>query len=390
MKALNPTGVFMYNTGTSWVESTLYTWPDMVRAVSLMATNGVGQSKFWLGDTSSVYGLVNVAAFLAQCMKETIQYNACDENNWSDNNVVAQAGGSTYSSASACGQLSQSYQDYTCSAEENALAGGNMACDVDPNMTMRATTHASWYGAPPALFCAPRSQVPKAPRWDYQSPWCPQVGGWGYVAPLPENVSLATYLPYVNSGGSCKDYAAIKTGGWSYSGSGCVDGACPGSPAPLFGKPNGRTDVEGCCWWGRGVIQTTGVCNFGKLNYYMGSRAAKEGRASLYPNIDFCKNPGSICDPSGPSELKWIAGLFYWMNAVQPYSSSQWTYLTKLKSWVDAGMVLSDTSFIDGASGIVNRGCWNPPACGTGPLDGGADRQKNFATVLKALGLVTR
>ena len=64
----------------------------------------------------------------------------------------------------------------------------------------------------------------------------------------------------------------------------------------------GRTDVEGCCWWGRGVIQTTvrncwniicliqfyvlsefcitylvsnvvilkGVCNFGKLNYYLG------------------------------------------------------------------------------------------------------------------------
>ena len=21
----------------------------------------------------------------------------------------------------------------------------------------------------------------------------------------------------------------------------------------------GRTDVEGCCWWGRGVIQTSGV-----------------------------------------------------------------------------------------------------------------------------------
>ena len=21
----------------------------------------------------------------------------------------------------------------------------------------------------------------------------------------------------------------------------------------------GRTDVEGCCWWGRGVIQTTGI-----------------------------------------------------------------------------------------------------------------------------------
>ena len=36
-----------------------------------------------------------------------------------------------------------------------------------------------------------------------------------------------------------------------------------------------RTDVEGCCWWGRGVIQiqTTGVCNYGMLNYYLGKRA---------------------------------------------------------------------------------------------------------------------
>lgn len=51
----------------------------------------------------------------------------------------------------------------------------------------------------------------------------------------------------------------------------------------------GRTDVEGCCWWGRGVIQTTGICNFGKLNYYLGARASKEGRDSPYPDVDFCK-----------------------------------------------------------------------------------------------------
>lgn len=31
-------------------------------------------------------------------------------NNWSDNNVVQEAGGSTYSATSACGQLHQSYQ----------------------------------------------------------------------------------------------------------------------------------------------------------------------------------------------------------------------------------------------------------------------------------------
>ena len=39
----------------------------------------------------------------------------------------------------------------------------------------------------------------------------------------------------------------------------------------------------------RGVIQTTGVCNFGKLNYYLGARAAKEGRDATYPKLDFCK-----------------------------------------------------------------------------------------------------
>merc|ERR1719326_1954948 len=124
-----------------------------------MAVNGIGDLKLWLGDGNSNYGLANLAAFLAQCMQETIQYNACDENNWSDGAVVQEAGGSTYSSTSACGQLHQSYQNYECSAEEDAMAGGQMACSVDPDMELRAHTQAGWYGAPPKLFCAPRSKV---------------------------------------------------------------------------------------------------------------------------------------------------------------------------------------------------------------------------------------
>jgi hypothetical protein len=51
-----------------------------------------------------------------------------------------------------------------------------MACDVDPGMEMRASTQAGWYGAPAKLFCAPKSKVPKAPRWDYTAPWCALVG----------------------------------------------------------------------------------------------------------------------------------------------------------------------------------------------------------------------
>ena len=34
---------------------------------------------------------------------------------------------------------------------------------------------------------------------------------------------------------------------------------------------------------------TKGPCMLGKLNYYMGFRAAGEGRSALYPEIDFCK-----------------------------------------------------------------------------------------------------
>lgn len=389
LEAVNSQGVFLYDTGSSWVESDIYKWPDMVKAVLLMATRGVGSAKLWLGDANKhIYGLVNVAAFLAQAMQETIQYNACDENNWSDKATAATAGGSTYSATAACGQLRQSYQHYTCSAEEDQLAGGRMACGVDPAMELRASTQAGWYGAPAKLFCAPRSKVPKAPRWDYSSPWCAPEGGWGHIAPFPATVDLATYFAYVAGGGSCEDYAGIKAGGWTFQGEGCVNGACPGAPAPLFGLPEGRADVEGCCWWGRGVIQTTGVCNFGKLNYYMGKRAAQEGRAAMFPEVDFCRNPGAICDAGSPPELKWVAGLFYWLNAVQPYNSGGWNYVAELKRWVDGGMSLSDTSFINGASGIVNRGCHNPPSCGTGELDGGAKRASNFGKVLKAMGLV--
>jgi len=385
-KASGSESVFLYNTGTQWLPSDVYTWPDMIKAVKIMATGGVGSDRFWVGAGNLNYGLVNLAAFLAQCMQETIQYNACDENNWSDQNVVAEAGGSVYSSTSACGQLHQSYQDYTCSAEEDTMAGGKMACDVDPNMEKRATTQAGWYGAPAALFCAPRSKVPKAPRWDYTAPWCAPPGGWDHKPPFSDDVPLDTYFEYVKGGGSCKDYSGIKTGGWTFNGAGCTSGACPGSPAPLFKKPQGRVDVEGCCWWGRGVIQTTGVCNFGKLNYYMGARAAREGRNASYPDVDFCKNPEKICS-GGPSELKWVAGFFYWLNAVQKYEKDGWNYKTKLKAWVDGGMNLADTEFINGASGIVNRGCHNPPNCGTGELHGGPARIKNFEKVLKAMGL---
>ena len=65
-----------------------------------------------------------------------------------------------------------------------------------------------------------------------------------------------------------------------------------------------------------------------------------------------------ICASPEHKELKWIAGEFYWMESVQSYNVDGWDYTTELLKFVQGGM--TGTSFIDGISGIVNRGCHNP------------------------------
>jgi hypothetical protein len=94
-------------------------------------------------------------------------------------------------------------------------------------------------------------------------------------------------------------------------------------PRTHFQQDRAHTDVEGCCWYGRGVIQTSGICNFGKLNFFLGKRGKDEGRSVLYPDIDFCKDPEAICKPEPPPALKWIAGFFYWLNSVQSWVRRQ-------------------------------------------------------------------
>lgn len=342
------TSVLLYETPSlQWKPSTVYRFEDMMVALENMWTVGIGSQLLYLGDPNAPaeknrrYALVNIAAFLSQSMQETIRYNACDENSW---DLVGPA--NKYPVSNSCGQLGQSYQDYQCSAEE-----AHMQCEVDPNLEMRATTHAQWYGAPAPLFCGPKSKFPHTGFWDYS--WSLP---WNYAGEL--------------------EYEGQRAGRFDNS-------------AP-YANSAGRTDVEGCCYWGRGVIQTTGVCNFGKLNYFLGERATLEGRNALYPDINFCKRPDLICDPeSGHPELKWVAGLFYWMESVQQYKVGDWSYLSNLRDFVDRGMPNpgDDTGFIHSVSGIVNRGCHNPP-CASGDVHAGSERARNFKKVLEALDLV--
>ena len=148
-----------------------------------------------------------------------------------------------------------------------------------------------------------------------------------------------------------------------------------GNVAPV--RPSNQfpsTNVEGCCWWGRGVIQTTGRCNFGKLNKQIGAGASAAGVENvLYPTLNFCTNPQVIC--TGPGDLKWIAGIFFWVTEPQTYNKNGFNFISGLKDFVTRGCVdllmvpngnldvfneRKCQSFFEAASGIVNRGCHNP------------------------------
>lgn len=340
----------------SWRPSSIYKWRDFVQAVASMHVAGVGELHLWLGDetaddeTRTKQALVNLAAFLAQSMKETIRYDACDENNWDSTNG--------YAISNACGQLGQSYADYDC----------EMACPRAPQMQVHAVTNAAWYGAPGPLFCAPDevliaaglSSDGRTGRWNYGHD-C-----WPYPA-TEAGFSVEDVAPYERE--ACEIYAGQKGGTYVWDGSG--------------------ESVEGCCWWGRGVIQTTGRCNFGILNHHLGRTHLDPAKfpapaQALYPDLDFCQDPEVICRSTEHPELKWIAGLFYWMSSVEAYDQDGWRYRDQLRAYVAGGM--TDDGFIDAVSGIVNRGCHNPP-CATGPVDGADERRQNFHKVLQVMGL---
>jgi hypothetical protein len=159
-KTTAPADCDILSGGTAcWEECQEYFWPDMVDAVEKMATRGVAGRTFYAGTSSNGYvpGLANIAAFLAQTMQETIQYDACDENNWSNADAVAMVvnaggtGGEVYPATAACGQLGQSYQDYKCSDALDPETGApippeDLECGVDLDMAVVARTSAQELG----------------------------------------------------------------------------------------------------------------------------------------------------------------------------------------------------------------------------------------------------
>ena len=339
------------------VPSTVYKFQDFMAALTKI--QGAGEEfAFWLGDDCTVDAqkgaLANIAAFLGQAMRETIIYDACDENNWDkwradifkEPTSPVENLSSLYPMSSGCGQLGQKYADYSCEDE----------CGLDLEMQITATTNAKWIGAPPPLFCGPKSM------YDGLGYWNPQQlcnGSDQSCAGQPFFYEGQTAGVHVSIAEDSRFPEFFFTNPLPDA-----DGSIPNPRSP---ENFPTTNVEGCCWWGRGVIQTTGRCNFGKLNKRIGAGA---GASALFPDIDFCTNPQKVCD--GPADLKWISGIFFWVSGPQAYNRDGYSFLDGAREFVARGCAETDTDptrtdcdfVFEHASGIVNRGCHNPGAGG--------------------------
>ena len=133
-----------------------------------------------------------------------------------------------------------------------------------------------------------------------------------------------------------------------------------------FKNEAGRMDVEGCCFWGRGILLNQGICDIGRFNYAYGLPAITDGRSSGRYKVDFCAHPEALCSEeySTPaddvnksptivdtSDIPYLLGLLYWVEHVQNYNWGYYNYMTSLKLFVDGGM--KDDIFVDDFSEIV-------------------------------------
>ena len=117
------------------------------------------------------------------------------------------------------------------------------------------------------------------------------------------------------------------------------------------------------------------MCSYGKLNHWLGAQAAAENRQSIYPDIDFCKNPGAICTDRRAPELRWVTGMLQWVLTVQRSRGSN--YFLTLKAYVEGGDY-TDDSFISMVNAMLG-----------GSPDDISKRTNTFFNALRAFNLIS-
>ncbi|KAL7468709.1 hypothetical protein ACHAXS_009459 [Conticribra weissflogii] len=160
-----------------------FTFDSFISALRVTARFGVSDGLFfYVGDPVSGErgfraGVVNLAAFLANAMVESIVHDSCDETYWESSSD------GKYPMSNSCGQNTRSYQDETCPVWQSFIS-----CPVDDAMVVEGEIPVM--GKPPFFFDDQAPQFQCRAGADYN------VGYW--------DQSTATYIenePYPNSSG---------------------------------------------------------------------------------------------------------------------------------------------------------------------------------------------
>ena len=124
-------------------------------------------------ETSLVYGLVNVAAFLAQAMTDSIIHDACDELNvdhLEDDDTDGRGlddGGDIFRFpiSNACGQHGRSYEDENCDTVDLQYdCKSQMDVELLASMESQGISRGHWGGAPRSFYCGPKDVHGKTGR----------------------------------------------------------------------------------------------------------------------------------------------------------------------------------------------------------------------------------
>mmetsp|Transcript_910 Transcript_910/g.1752 ORF Transcript_910/g.1752 Transcript_910/m.1752 type:complete len:881 (-) Transcript_910:121-2763(-) len=303
-----------------------YTMEDFIKSLDVVVYQLPPSKAFFVGQTidkeeddslpiisGMEYGLVNLAAFLANAMAEGIRIDSCDEIN----EKASDDSGEFYALSNACGQFGRRYEEEDC---EGAVESFHCPLDLSMEIAADGLEEGENEGIPP-FMCKPKDGF---------------VGFYDTVLKKVEET--------------------------------------------VFSNSYGRTDVEGCCWWGRGVLLTRGRCTIGRLDYYLGKRATVEGFFSRYPDINFCSTPNAICDDVARTlELRWVLGFFEWADRVQSYNDSGWNYMQELQKFYDGSMVGDE--FIFQVINILTRGCHNG-LCAENDIRFREKRRDNFRKII--------
>ena len=226
------------------------------------------------------------------------------------------------------GQYGRNNQDEVCTGKQRS-----MTCDVDINATITAvSTFKNGHLIPPAFQCRPKKNSE-----DFAGYWDSKTG-------------------------------EIEIG--------------------AFANRYGRTDLQGCCWWGRGVMMTRGACGFGKINHYLGVNAISMGYVNFY-DVDFCSYPEVVCNSPYSKDLRWAVGYFEWIDKVQTFNGTR-NYMDELDNLIESRFNETDAEqFIDIVGFALPVSCpqasWQcDPSVDRRLID---ERRENFMTLINALAL---